>query len=272
MTSSKHKFKSDNYTFLELRFYSFRQISMAYSRFSRRSFGRSRYSKFSRGRGSRYGRKGGSWMNRNQSAAKQMAGFQNVQIVHIETLTHTIPNGGASPISAYFSPLNIGTIIADSNMHEQLSNVYDQFRIRKVTIKATPLLTAQDSAGALNTTYYTFFTVLDRNGFAAGDDTTLETLQTYQSYKQTPYSTMASNKAPTHWMSYYNSSLFEKSRWYNTKKTPVDATVMAGTYARSVEGAGNRTAEYQLEYTFDVTYRGLRMDLSEITTSIDVPQ
>lgn len=201
-----------------------------------------------------------------------MTGFQNVQITHIESLTHTIPNGGAGPLSAFFSPIAIGTVIADSNMHEQLSNVYDQFRIRKVTIKATPLISESAVAGTANTTYYTFFTVLDRNGFAAGEDTTLETLQTYQSYKQTAYSTVASNKAPTHWMSYYNSSMFEKSRWYNTKKTPVDATIMAGTYARSIPGEGNRIAEYQLEYTFDVTYRGLRMDLSEISTQIDNPQ
>lgn len=261
------KFKQSTKTVVN--FYCFTKSSMAYSRFGRRSYGRKPFNKFSR-RGTRYGRKG-AWYNRNNSAAKQMAGFQNVQITHIESITHTLPLGDplTTPLTSFFHALNIAEVISDSNMHEQLSNVYDQFRIRKVTMKLTPLVTSQ-VGNDTNAIYYTLFTVIDRNGFAAGDEISLETLQTYQSYKQTAYSTAASNKAPTHWLSYYNSSMFEKSRWYNTKKRATDAFVMCGTYSRTNTAA--RTVEYQVEFTFDVTYRGLRMDLSEISTTLDLPQ
>lgn len=238
---------------------------MAFGR-SFRKYGGYRRSKFtSSRRGSRYGRKG-SWMNRNNSAAKQMTGFQNTQITLVKN--HDIDfQIAVDEISSGVIKAVVGTAVTVSPMHIAMSKVYDQFRIRKVQLKITPTL-APDALDAGTANYYNLFTVLDKSGFAPA--VTLDTLQTYQSYKQTAYSSAPSNRATAHYVTYYNSSMFEKSRWYNTKRTPIDAEIMVGVYGG--EGLQEKHTSFQFEWTFDITYRGLRSDESNILTEIAQPQ
>lgn len=231
-------------------------MAFGYRRFG---FKKSYRGKFSnKGRGYRFGRKS-SWYNKNGSAAKQMAGFQNTQITLVSS--HSFTFGDAvSGISSIFRPYSVSEAIVAAPMHIAMSNVYDQFRIRKVTLKITPT-GAIDAFATGSANYYNLFTVLDRSGTATG--ATLATLQTYQSYKSTAYAGTPSNKPPTHYHSYYNSSLFQKSRWYDTKRTPEDAEFTVGAWGNAANAT--KIATFQFEWTFDVTYRGLRSDTSAIS-------
>lgn len=231
--------------------------SMAFGR-SFRKYGGYRRGKFSSSRrGSRYGRKG-SWMNRNNSAAKQMAGFQNTQITLVKGQEITF-GAAAGTLSSGTVKLVVGSQLVVAPMHIAMSNVYDQFRVRKVVLKITPT-TAPSGIVDSTANYYNLFTVLDKSGFASA--ASLDQLQTYQSYKQTAYSSVPSNKAPAHYVTYYNSSLFEKSRWYDTKKTPVESQIAVGVFGG--EALQTKVTSFQLEWTFDITYRGLRSDTSGI--------
>lgn len=230
-----------------------------YRRYGSRSYGTKRFAKRSYGR-ARYG--GKKWFNRNNKSAYQMSNTQNVQITVTSTSLHTIANGK----SGNLEEISLGTLLTNSEMHKAMGNVYDQFRIRKITAKFVP-------AGTGSTTgeqYYTFFTVLDRNGFPSPIPDVTK-LQTYSSYKQTVYSNTATNKAPTHWFSIENNTLFEKSRYFSTKKVPYTTHIVAGTYLPA-NTAAQRIISYSVVYNFDITYRGVRMDDSAIANELGMPE
>lgn len=191
-----------------------------------------------------------------------MTGVQNTQITHMSTLTHDI----IGPAASLLQTLNIGEVLRLAPMHVAMSNVYDQFRVRKVTLKITPSSTTEQS-----TAYATLFTVFDRNGFP--QDVSLESLLTYSSYKQTAYSMTASNKAPIHYVSWENNTLFEKSRYYSTKLKPQAGYIAVGTMlpAPLTQDSAVKLI-YNISWTFDITYRGLRMDPSVIGTTIGHPE
>lgn len=191
-----------------------------------------------------------------------MTNFQNVQITVNTTLSHTIAIGSAG----YQNLVSAATVLTGAAMHAQMSNVYDQFRIRKVTVKIIPV-----SATAGNSVYSTFYTVLDRNGFT-NPLPDISTLQTYSSYKQTAYSGTASNKAPTHWVSWENNTMFEKSRYFSTKMTPVTASLVTGTYFPATVTGAQVDMSYSLVWNFDITYRGIRADTSAISANISQPE
>lgn len=191
-----------------------------------------------------------------------MTGIQNTQITHMSTITHNI----VGPAHSKIDLIDVGGTLRTAAMHVAMSNVYDQFRIRKVTLKFTPAnSTVPDSA------YTTFFTVFDRNGFAAGVGASA--LQTYSSYKQTAYSGTASNKAPVHYVSWENNTLFEKSRYYSTKMKPQAGYVAAGSGLPAPLVAGSDVKlVYNISWTFDITYRGLRADSSDIADTVGQPE
>lgn len=214
----------------------------------RRSYGKSRFG-------------GKKWFNRNNKSAYQMTNFQNVQITVTNNLNHAI-NTGTNGVQ---QSVSVSTALTTSPMHVAMSNVYDQFRIRKVTLKVIPLSTTAGTGS-----YSTFYTVLDRNGFPA-ELPPLATLQTYSSYKQTSYSGTASNKAPTHWISWENNTMFEKSRYFSTKMLPTTASVVMGSYLPS-SAIDTVYLNYSLVWNFDITYRGIRVDASAITSNISPPE
>lgn len=215
----------------------------------RRSYGKSRFG-------------GKKWFNRNNKSSYQMTNFQNVQITVNTSLDHTI----AVNNSGFQTLVSAATVLTSAAMHTQMSNVYDQFRIRKVTLKVIPVTT---TAGG--NVYSTFYSVLDRNGFT-NPLPNLSTLQTYSSYKQTAYSGTASNKAPTHWVSWENNTMFEKSRYFSTKLTPVTASLVMGTYFPVNVTVNPIEIKYSLVWHFDITYRGIRADTSEISANISQPE
>lgn len=239
-------------------------MAFGYRRFG---FKKSYRGKFSTTRrGSRFGRKG-AWYNKNGSAAKQMAGFQNTQVTYVVpvSMTSAALVGG---LGGNYTISDVGRQISLSQMHIAMSNVYDQFRIRKVVLKVTPNSAPFVSGAENSNLYYNLFSVLDRNGFK--DEISIAELQTYQSYKQTAYAGTTSNAVRPHYHTYYNSSLFQKSRWYSTKKVPEEAKMAVGIWGGG--GLVNKVCTFQFEWTFDVTYRGLRSNTADIENVIGQPE
>lgn len=196
-----------------------------------------------------------------------MAGFQNTQVSYVVpvSLTSAALTGG---LAGNYTTSDVGRQISLAPMHIAMSNVYDQFRIRKVVLKITPSSAPFVSGAANSNLYYNLFSVLDRNGFK--EAISIAELQTYQSYKQTAYAGTTSNTARPHYHTYYNSSLFQKSRWYSTKKVPEEANIAVGIW-----GGGNladTVCTFQFEWTFDITYRGLRSNTAEIENVIGQPE
>lgn len=239
---------------------------MAWNRF--RSYSRSpyrrSYSSFRGGRARWGAGKKTAWYNRNNRAASAMAGGQNVQITAVETFVLDVQIGSAN----VHRQIPIATSLTNSVMHQNMSNVYDQFRIRKITMKFQPTGTPGGAdAGKL---YSTFYTAMDRNGFAEG--ITLNQIRTYQSYKQTVYAVSASNKAPVHYVSWTNNTLFEKSRYFNTKLTPTTETVLAGVSLPANVAGAVASFAYTVTIQYDLTYRGLRADTSDIAAETAPPE
>lgn len=191
-----------------------------------------------------------------------MTGGQNTQITMVTAQTLTIPNTSNTGITI----LDVGEKLITAPMHVAMSNVYDQFRIRKVTMKISP---TKALTSVNDPSYYTLFTTFDRNGFTGV--ASLPVLQTYASYKQTSYSGDSSNRAPVHYVSWENNTLFEKSRYFSTKKKPVAGFVFMGNYV-PVNPTGELTPSYSISWSFDITYRGLRADASAIVDTVGDPE
>ena len=65
-----------------------------------------------------------------------------------------------------WAQLDVPALINSSAMHRQLSNVFDQYRIEKVTIRFKPLATTNTSSSTVMS-FLNFFTVVDRSGLSA---------------------------------------------------------------------------------------------------------
>lgn len=155
--------------------------------------------------------------------------------------------------------------MTNSPMHKSLSNCFDQCRIERVVVKVVPVeLNTTDP-----TTYLTLFSVLDRNKFAFG--VSQEQLKSYTSYKQTQYSFNPSGEVPTHYVNYVADGIFEKSAFYSTKFTPPSGSMCIGVDTNEPT-ANVFKVRIRMVATFDVTYRGIRHDPSDISTMVSTVQ
>lgn len=178
-----------------------------------------------------------------------------MQVSVVQTETLIIPLGDDDIMTS----VNLANVLVLSPMHIALSNVYDQYRIRKVVVKITP--TGVNPTP--NNVYYTLSSAVDRNGFTGLTTTGTERLMTYSSFKQTPYSAVASNRAPTHYITITQDTLFAKSAYYSTKGVAETPHIALSTRTPS-EVSAPVTFKYSVCYQFDITYRGVRLDTSAI--------
>lgn len=244
------------------------------SRFYNRSGFRSNYrsfrsGKFSyRGRGSRFGRKGGAWFNRNGRSAKNQTQYTNTQINLTEFSNITIPFTVDPLDITYagntFNPL--GSLQA-SAMHAALTNTYDQMKIRKVVCKVTPIISPGSDAEGDNR-YFNIYSAVDRTGFDAA--VTPQQLQSYQSYKSTPYSFVTSNLIKPHYIVVSQNTMLSKTAWYDSKQQYAFPQIFVGAFG-DVQADGGGTVRMQLDWTFDISYRGLRYDNRALSTNIAQP-
>lgn len=226
--------------------YGFRSSYKPYRKYS----GRRSFSKFS-----------GNWTKRNNRAAANQTQQTNMQVSVVQAITHNVQLSDDDGTSS----VNLASVLTLSPMHIALSNVYDQFRIRKIVVKITPTGVNPTPSNV----YYTLSSAIDRNEF--NGLITTERLMSYSSFKQTPYSAVASNRAPTHYITITHDTLFAKSAYYSTKGVAVTPWIGLSTRVPS-EVPTAIDFKYSVCYQFDITYRGVRLDTSAIDPAVNNPE
>ena len=212
-----------------------------------RRYYRGRYSSLSKTR-----------MSRNfKASANNMTqgGTFNVSVIKERPIT--IADGAKVGIETQF---DLASWISGSDMHRYLSNVFDQYRVEKVSIKIRPV---GDSSSTI-TQPSLLFTCVDRSGFA--QTVTHDTLRTYGSYKETLISG-AKDVSPVHYVNIGQSNLVEFSSYTDSKsKVSFPSMAVGVAYASGVEGG--LTAYVSIEIDAQIRYRGVRLDTSAVSTSV----
>lgn len=162
------------------------------------------------------------------------------------------------------SLLDVPAIISQSPMHLQLSNVFDQYKIEKVSIKFRPIYNS-DAIPASAYGAQTFFTCIDRSGFSANVD--LAQLQTYQSYKESNWSLTGETNMP-HYVNIGQTDVVGKSTYFDSKNTSTFPKVAYGVILPQPVSEA-QLFKYSVEIDAQVRYRGVRLDTSSVSTRVD---
>lgn len=173
------------------------------------------------------------------------------------TLTFNVPSGQSSIIGG----LDIANTILQADMHKQLSTVFDQYKIGKVSIKIRPQVGAANPVSNA-VAYLNLFSCVDRTGF--NSNITLAQLRTYGSYRETSFSTTGDLGRP-HYISIGQSGIVGKSTYYDTKGAAVFPSVYCGLDLGS-NLAANLTFIFSVEIDAQVRYRGVRLDTGAVRT------
>lgn len=243
---------------------------MAYSRRSS-SFSYRRY-------GRRYSSYGGSSKRRawgqsraartNRDSARQILKWTNNQTITV--------GQGAKEGSTFF---NAWDALKNSGFYNLFAQMYDQIKLNAVHIKIT-LLSASDALySAVNNPV--FVSAWDRNGFSASSTTpiTFATISSYGSAMTKPL-TVGANFGVSR--SIYATTMAEKSQYVSTAFLPeygadedaVDGgqfmlypfkpTLMMSIFSNSTNNAAPSSFVFNVEWSFDVTFRGTRNDPNAI--------
>ena len=173
------------------------------------------------------------------------------------TLTFNVTSGTQSVVGG----LDVANLILQADMHKQLSTVFDQYKISKVSIKIRPAVgTATPVSSGIS--YLTFFSCVDRTGFNAA--VTLAQLRTYGSYKESSFSTTGDMSRP-HYIAIGQSGIVSKSTYYDTKASAVFPSVYCGVDL-GANVTNNSTFVFSVEIDAQVRYRGVRLDTGAVRT------
>lgn len=154
-----------------------------------------------------------------------------------------------------FDSLNIANDIKSSPMHQALSNVFDQYRVEKVTIRIRP---AGDASGDIVNPSI-LFSAVDRSGFAA--NAPIDTIRTYGSYKETQI-TGAKDVSPVHTIYIGQTNLVEFSSYSDSKSAVSFPAVGWGCFFANL--AENLRVFFSIEFDCQIRYRGVRYDNSAV--------
>ena len=128
--------------------------------------------------------------------------------------------------NATWQVLDIPAAISGSDMHRQLSNVFDQYRIEKLTIRIKPVITYDNTGVGQFSSYLAFFSVVDRSGFS--NSTTIAQLRTYSSYKETSWATNGGDTPRAHVINIGQADLVSRTEYYDSKSTAKFPQVCVG--------------------------------------------
>lgn len=179
------------------------------------------------------------------------------------TVTLNVPNNNTS----VFTSLDVANAIKSSPMHAALANVFDQYRIEKMTVRFRPLASANVNLPSTRegaslvvgaSAYETFFTAVDRTGFREGQ--TLDMLRTYSSYKESVWPTNGDTAGP-HYVAIGQADVVSRSTYYDSKNKAAFPSIAYGVDvgATNVTG-GNLPFSFTYEIDAQVRYRGVRLD------------
>lgn len=157
-----------------------------------------------------------------------------------------------------FEKLDIPLYIVLSDMHKALSNVFDQYRVEKCTLKFN--LISNSASPTDNVSHIAFFTACDRSGFAAA--ATVQSLRTYGSYKETTWTTNGDTN-PAHIISIGQADLVSKSEYFDTKDKAAFPQVVAG-FDLGEAVTQNKAFTFTCEVDAVIRYRGVRLDATGV--------
>lgn len=223
---------------------------MAYGR----RFWRRYYRRYYRGRYSSIGKTKLSRNFKASAANMTQGGTFNVS-AHTEKAI-TIPNNA----SESYNYLDLPSMISGSDMHRYLSNVFDQYRIEKLSIKIRLM---GDNQATINNPAI-LFSCMDRTGFA--NNSTITTFRTYGSYKETQISG-SKDISPIHWINIGQSNLVEFTSYNDTKKRASFPVIVYGCKFASSFANGLQVG-VSIEVDAQIRYRGVRLDTSSVITTV----
>lgn len=188
---------------------------------------------------------------------------QNGKFNISQKFTQTINIASGSPYG--MEDCNIPNQIVLSDMHKALSNVFDQYRIEKCTLKFNLLLN-----NPLNTqnsiAHISFFTAVDRTGFAV--NATVPSIRTYGSYKETTWSINGDSNVP-HVISLGQADMVSRSEFYDTKNRAKFPQLKIGfDLAEAQETAKALTITCEIDA--QVRYRGVRLDTTGVLARVNL--
>lgn len=176
------------------------------------------------------------------------------------SIDHKTPLSAAGNPAIKIDKFDVAQQIASSPMHQQLSNVFDEYKIEKVSIKISPA-GHSEFTGSFDVNYIEFFACIDRTGFAtigiADTDLSIDKCRTYQSFKSInwPVNGDSTNKL---YINIGQSDIVNKSKYYDSKGKAVIPELMTGV---SLPNGGNETDWlFTVEIDAQVRYRGVRYD------------
>ena len=158
--------------------------------------------------------------------------------------------------------LDVANAIVLADMHRQLSNVFDQYRIEKCSLKFNLLINSTN----INTGYahVAFFTACDRSGFAT--NATVGSMRTYGSYKESTWS-LNGDTNPPHYVNVGQADLVSKSEYYDSKKKAAFPEVVAGVdLGEAVTEAKAITVTCEVDA--QIRYRGVRLDTTGVLARV----
>lgn len=173
----------------------------------------------------------------------------------------------AGSIVQKIGKFDIATVVASSPMHQQLSNVFDEYKIEKVSIKISPA-GHSEFTGTYTINYLEFFACIDRTGFAGdniGEDAiTIDKCRTYQSFKSINWPINGDSTSKLY-INIGQSDIVNKSKYYDSKGKAVIPELMTGMSLPS----GGTTAHwlFTVEIDAQVRYRGVRYDNRTVNTA-----
>lgn len=173
----------------------------------------------------------------------------------------------ATATSTKISLFDVASKIASADMHTQLSNVFDEYKIEKVSLKLSPSgHTTLDLQDGYTASYIEFFTCIDRTGFATipvqqqqNTDLTVEKVRTYQSFKSINWPTNG-DTASKMYVNVGQSDIVNKSKYYDTKGKAVIPQLVAGVSLPANVVTQNTIFNFNIEIDAQVRYRGVRYD------------
>lgn len=224
-----------------------------------RAFGR-----YFRSYGRRYSSAGKIRTSRNVRASAQnmtQGGKFTITAHDVATLVITQGNNGTG------QAIELPTLVRNSSMHRNLSNVFDQYRIEKLVLKVRDAGTSTAN-GYTTTMLPVICSIVDRTGVAG--DLDLDKMRTYSSYKETLLS--ANNDiSPTHTVYIGASTVVESSEYYDTKQlTTFPKVYLAVCLPAIIPNSGDAdhpysyTRQLSIDVEAQVRYRGVRLDPSVI--------
>lgn len=251
---------------------------MAYTRRSSarsyRRYGR-RYSSYGR---SYRGRSRGQFAaaNGQRDCSRQVLKWAQVQTISAKQVSVAAAEGSGNLATSQqgFSAFNVWSALSNSGFYDLFAQMYDQIKLNAVKVKITLLSAAENIFSSTNNPV--FVSAWDRNGLVTATTNPAEPFKFVSSYGSaiTRPMTVGANFGMERYL--YASTMSEKSQYVSTSiidnlaanskddsqygnPFPFKPTLLLAVYS-SASDTAQQTLNFNVEWQFDVTFRGTRND------------